>query len=139
MLRPHPSADVREVGCSSSSRLDYAYNRNKLWKSAIQLELDVNGVNDEDFFHVNDIDQYQPAKTPSVLCSHTHFKLANWHTQNLFSVIDGVLNKCSEISYEYIATDFKVHHCMLHIFESKSGGHVVLKSKRLLQTIGKYV
>ena len=114
MLRPHPSADVREVECPSSSRLEYTFNCNKVWKSAIQLELDVNGVNDEEFFHVNDIDQYRPAKTPSVLCSQTHFKLANWHPHNLFSVIDGVLSKCNEISYEYIATDFKVHRCMLH-------------------------
>ena len=110
MLRPNLSANVCEGGCSSSSRLGFTYISNKPWKSAIQLELDVNGVNDEEFFHVNDIDQYQPAKTPSVLCSHTHFKLANWHPQNLFSVIDGVLNRCKEISYEYIETDFKVPH-----------------------------
>jgi hypothetical protein len=81
---------------------------NKTTKSAIQLELDVNGLDDEEFFHVSDIDQYQPARTPSMLCSQTHFKLENWHPQTIFTVIENVLNRCREVSYEYIETDFKV-------------------------------
>jgi hypothetical protein len=92
----------------SQGQHDQKYKAKRMPKSAIQFELDVNGINDEDFFHVSDIDQYQPAKTPSVLCSHTHFKLINWYPQTIFTVVDKVLNRCNQISYEYIETDFKV-------------------------------
>ena len=92
----------------SRNNSDPSYKFKKSTKSAIQLELDVNGLDDEDFFHVNDIDRYQPAKTPSVLCSQTHFRLENWLPQTIFTVVENVLNRCREVSYEYIETDFKV-------------------------------
>lgn len=81
---------------------------NKHSKSAIQLELDVNGVNDEESLKIAEIEQYEPARTPSVLCSQTHFHLENLSSSTIVLVIHNVLSQCEEISYEYNDIDFKV-------------------------------
>ena len=107
------------IGQSSSGASDRGDNeyhlklqqRDKLKKhskSAIQLELDVNGVNDEEYFKIAEAEQFEPAKTPSVLCSQTHFQLENWSSSTIILVIHSVLSRCEEISYEYLDTDFKV-------------------------------
>ena len=77
-------------------------------KSAIQLELDVNGATDEEFLQLGETDHYQPARTPSVLCNQTHFQLENWNNETIIRIIHDVLSRCEEISYEYIEADFKV-------------------------------
>ena len=108
MLSEVPSVSTLEGESISRNNIDSSYTLQKNTKSAIQLELDVNGLDDMEFFPVSDIDQYQPARTPSMLCSQTHFKLENWLPQTIFTVIENVLNRCREVSYEYIETDFKV-------------------------------
>ena len=111
-----------ESGCHE--KLEQKHKLKKHNKSAIQLELDVNGVNDEEVFQAAEIDQYQPSKTPSVLCSQTHFHIENWDPQTIIFVVNDVLSRCEEISYEYVDADFKVsdrtlllqHHLLIPIY-----------------------
>jgi hypothetical protein len=86
-------------------------NKDKLKKhskSTIQLELDVNGYDDEDSGTLIVTEIRQPGRTPSLLCGFSNLKLKNRNVDTISLVISGVLSRCKEISFEHVANHFRV-------------------------------
>jgi hypothetical protein len=91
------------------TQFDQEYKSRKTSKSTIHLELDVNRELGEDGdLDIDDIDQPQPGRTPSLLCGLTNIRLVNWRLHQIILVIDQVLRRCAEVSYEYVHSEIKV-------------------------------
>lgn len=77
-------------------------------KSTIQLELDVNGYDEEESDAIVMSEQRQPGRTPSLLCGFSNLKLKNRNVDTISLVITDVLSRCKEISFEHVENHFRV-------------------------------